>query len=216
MSKQTDFDVILLGSGLGSLLCANLLSKEGFRVAVYEKHFQLGGNLQDFKRKNCSFETGMHYIGCLNKDQILYKYFNYLNIIDKINVQALDKESYDIINIGENEYKFSNSYEGFTSALKTYFPKEEKAIDCYVDKLKEIWYSSNLLNLKEIDFSELISGNPEHQVNAYKYINSLTDDKELRAVLAGNNGLYAGDKDKTPLYILANINSFFIHSAWRI
>ncbi len=45
-----NFDVVIIGSGLGGLLCANILSKEGLHVAVLEKHHTPGGNLQTFKK----------------------------------------------------------------------------------------------------------------------------------------------------------------------
>ena len=48
------------------------------------------------------------------------------------------------------------------------------------------------------------------------FIASVTDNRTLRDVLAGNLPLYAGVRDKTPTYIHALINNFYIQSAWRI
>ena len=41
---------MIVGSGLGGLECASILSKEGYSVCVLEKNHQIGGNLQTFSR----------------------------------------------------------------------------------------------------------------------------------------------------------------------
>ncbi|HEY8915657.1 MAG TPA: NAD(P)-binding protein, partial [Chitinophaga sp.] len=37
------YDVAIIGSGLGGLVCGALLSRNGYRVAVFEKNKQIGG-----------------------------------------------------------------------------------------------------------------------------------------------------------------------------
>ena len=44
------YDVIIIGTGLGGLLCGYTLSKHGYKVALFEQHHQLGGCLQVFQR----------------------------------------------------------------------------------------------------------------------------------------------------------------------
>ena len=55
-----EFDVVIIGSGLGGLLCGYILSEEGFSVCILEKNKQLGGSLQTFVRDRCIFDTGIH------------------------------------------------------------------------------------------------------------------------------------------------------------
>jgi all-trans-retinol 13,14-reductase len=42
------YDVVIVGGGLGGLLSAVLLAKEGMKVCVLEKDKQIGGCLQTF------------------------------------------------------------------------------------------------------------------------------------------------------------------------
>jgi phytoene dehydrogenase-like protein len=44
------YDIVIVGSGLGGLVCGAILAKQGRTVCVLEKHHQIGGNLQVFKR----------------------------------------------------------------------------------------------------------------------------------------------------------------------
>ena len=125
------YDVVVICSGLGGLVCANILAKENLRVCILEKNQQFGGNLQTFSRDKVIFDTGVHYIGGLDKDQNLYKYFKYLEIIDELNLRKLDEDGFDIISFDndEKEYKHAQGYKNFSNTLLQDFPNEKKAIN---------------------------------------------------------------------------------------
>ncbi|NJK85775.1 MAG: NAD(P)-binding protein, partial [Bacteroidales bacterium] len=72
------YDVAIVGSGLGGLLCANILSREGYSVCLLEKNHKLGGSLQTFGRKACIFNTGLNYTESLDEGQVLNQYFRFL------------------------------------------------------------------------------------------------------------------------------------------
>jgi all-trans-retinol 13,14-reductase len=135
-----EYDVIIIGSGLGGLVCANILSKEGWRVLVLEKNKQFGGNLQTFVRDRCIFDTGVHYIGGLLPQQNLYRYFNYLGIADKLRLQRMDVDAFDVISFAGEEvaYPYAQGYDNFVEQLSKSFPDERAGIQRYIDMLKQV------------------------------------------------------------------------------
>jgi all-trans-retinol 13,14-reductase len=212
---QHNYDVVIIGSGMAGLVAANIMAREGKSVCVLEKNNQFGGNLQTFVRERTIFDTGVHYLGGLSKGQNLYRYFDYLDILDELEFKKLDEDGFDIITFDgdETEYPHAQGYEKFSRSLITQFPKEEKAIRSYCEKLLEICNKFPLYNLEV--------GKPyQHDADIFQhtakaYIESITNNEKLRSVLAGSNLLYAGDPDKTPLYVHAlSINSY-IESAYR-
>ena len=213
------YDVIIIGSGLGGLLCGYILSKEGYNVCVVEKNKQIGGCLQIFKRDGCIFNTGLNYTESLDKGQILYKYFKYFNLIDKLKLKKLDENGFDIINFQNDnkEYKYAIGHDNFVNTLTECFPKEKQALIKYVNKLKEICSSLPLYNLEEHKSSRLVGiDNKYLHANTYEFIKSCTTNIKLQNVLAGTNQLYAGVRNKTPLYIHALIINSLINSAWKL
>jgi len=209
------FDVVVIGSGLGGLLSAHILAKEGYKVCVLEKNDKIGGCLQIFARDKCIFNTGLNYTEGLSKGQILHTYFSYLGIVDKLKIKQLDVDGFEVITYKGKEYMFAQGDEKFIETLSTYFPEEKKAIRTYVEKIKSICnqfplYNLDIENPEHIDFESLFSE------SAHDYLTSITNNTDLQNVLAGNNLLYAGVKDKTPLYIQALITYTFISSSWRL
>ncbi|MFC2101014.1 phytoene desaturase family protein [Bacteroidota bacterium] len=213
MSK---FDVVIVGSGFGGLVCGYMLSKEGYKVCILEKNHQLGGCLQTFVRNGCIFDTGMHYVGSLEPGQILYRFFKYLGLMDKIKLKKLDEDAFDIISVAGTDYKYAQGYDNFINTLLQSFPDEKEALIKYTDKLKEIANSLSLYNLKEVETYHNLIDNEYITVGAFDYIKSITSNERLQNVLSGLNSLYGGEKDKTPLYPHAIIKNSLIDSAWRL
>ena len=55
---MTDYDVVVIGAGLGGLSAAALLAKEGFRVLVCEHTERVGGCCSSFEHEGFTFDIG--------------------------------------------------------------------------------------------------------------------------------------------------------------
>lgn len=212
---KNHYDIVIIGSGMAGLVAANILAREGKSVCVLEKNNQYGGNLQTFVRERTIFDTGVHYLGGLSEGQNLYRYFDYLNILDELDFKQLNEDGFDIITFDNDktEYPHAQGYDNFAKRLAELFPEEEEAIRTYCTKMREICDEFPLYNLK---VGKPYQNNPEiFQQTAKEYIASITTNTKLRSVLAGSNLLYAGDADKTPIYVHALSCNSYIESAYR-
>ncbi|OFY41064.1 MAG: hypothetical protein A2X18_11920 [Bacteroidetes bacterium GWF2_40_14] len=207
------YDVVIIGSGLGGLECALVLSKEGMNVCVVEKNRQIGGLFQSFVRKGTTIDSSIHYVGSLDKGEILYQYFSYFGIMDSINIERLNGNGYDHIHLGDDHYSLAMGHDNFVESLSARFPHEHHSIRRYCDAIRKVGELSSVEVLKTGIFSG--NGMDYFTQSAIAEIESLISDKKLRDVLWGTSLLYAGIKEVTPFYLHAITNNSNIQGAYR-
>ncbi len=211
---ENNFDIIVIGSGLGGLISACILGKEGYRVLVLEKNNQLGGNLQTFVRDKKIFDTGVHYIGGLDKGQSLHPYFDYLGIINALSLEKMD-DIYDTIVFGDDDatYPYGQGKERFVELLAEKFPSEVEGIRKYVELLENCCEAFPLFRADAKGGYDVANFGLRQSVD--EVISTCTSNRRLQAVLAGTNLLYAGEKGKTPFYVHALSVYSYLESAWK-
>ncbi len=55
------YDAVIIGAGIGGLICANLLAREGLSVLLTEQHYMVGGYCSTFRRKGYTFDAATHF-----------------------------------------------------------------------------------------------------------------------------------------------------------
>jgi len=206
--------VVIIGSGIGGLVCGAILAKEGYKITILEMNKQIGGNLQTYVRERHIFDSGVHYVGGLEPGQNLYKIFKFIGIMDKLKIEKLEEGAFDkiVFHDDDSEYAYAQGYDKFITTLVKKFPDEEAAILKYCDVIRTICTRFPLYNLRDGDYlekSEFLT------IDAKSFIDSLTTNEKLRNVLGGNNLLYAGVGDKTPFYVHALVLNSYIESSYR-
>lgn len=211
-----EFDVVIIGSGLGGLLCGYLLAEEGRSVCILEKNAQIGGNLQTFKRDRIKFDSGVHYVGGLEPGQALYPFFKYFDLLDHLESERLDSHGYDLISFEGDQitYPHAQGYENFIVRLLEHFPDEEAGLREYCARIQETcrlfeWYTLSINRSEQNEMNTF-------DKSAKEVIASCTSNVRLQQVLAGSNLLYAGDGDSSPFYIHALIIDSYINSAYKL
>jgi phytoene dehydrogenase-like protein len=207
------YDILVIGSGLGGLVSALILAKEGLKVCVLEKNNQYGGNLQTFSREKLIFDTGVHYLGGLSKGQNLHHFFSYLEIMDDLELHQMNEDGYDKISFGEEnvEYPHAQGYENFIEQLAAYFPNEKQNLESYCE---EIQYVCAQFPRYQVIGKDSYNEEILH-LNTKRFIESVTQDKKLQAVLLGSNFLYGGDSENIPFYVHALTVNSYIQSAYK-
>jgi len=165
--------VVIIGSGIGGLMCGAILAKSGYSVTILEMNKQIGGTLQTYVRERHIFDSGVHYVGGLDKGQTLYKIFDYLGIMQDLKIVKMDVAAFDKICFHSDnmEYSFGQGYDLFKKNLIDSFPSEEKAIVEYCNTIQKICASVPLYNLKLTDNFKISS---YYELDTKHFIASLT------------------------------------------
>lgn len=213
-TEHNVYDYIIIGSGLGGLICACILSKEGYKVLVLEKNKQIGGNLQIFSRDKLIFDTGVHYIGGLNEGQNLNRYFSYLGIMKDLKLEKLKNEGFDKIFFSKQNRSFEipQGYENFFEKLLKEFPHEAEGIRSYAQRLKNCCEKFPLFNLEDINYDLY---EPDLRQSVWDALHEYFKDAHLIGILLGNQILYAGNPKSTPFYVHALTFYSYLQGAYK-
>lgn len=212
--QEQEYDFVIIGGGLGGLLCAVLLSKEGKKVCVLEKNRQIGGCLQTFALHKKVFDACVHYIGGLGEGHTLHQIFSYAGIMDDLPLQELDTHGFDHIIFGDEQISYPLATRPhFVESLLPYFPGKADILQDYLNLVSEVAAKFPLYNLR--------SGDPGNKLSVFglelmSTLRSLTKDERLAQVLAGNNLLYAGVNGVTPFYLHAMSTEGYLHSTHKV
>ncbi|HEY9863203.1 MAG TPA: carotenoid isomerase [Candidatus Obscuribacterales bacterium] len=145
--SDQEFDVIVIGSGIGGLVTATQLAAKGARVLVLESYIIPGGSSGYFERDGYRFDVGASMIfGFGDKGTT--------NLLTRA-LQAVDMTLETIPDPVQIHYHLPNDlklrvhrdYEKFLQELITRFPQEEKGIRKFYD---ECWNVFNCLNSMEL------------------------------------------------------------------
>lgn len=213
---STGKDILIIGSGLGGLMCGAILSKEGFRVTVLEKHDRAGGCLQTFRHRDGLFETGFHTLGGFHPGGLVPRMLQWLGVWDRLqpHIVPLDPDGFDHVMLGGRTYRLPTGKDRFVEVLGKAFPHESAHLKAYMDEVWRLCNQIPLYNLEMPDMSGLFgAGMPER--TAAGMIGQYVRDPELQALLAWNNTLYAGEKDRTPDFVAALITKMYVEGAVR-
>lgn len=112
------YDVAIIGSGIGGLVCGNYLAKAGKKVLMLEKNKFPGGCCSSFRKDGFFFDSGAHFI-----NGEIIGVLRDLKIYDEKDYTRLDPIA--VFYLGGQKYFFKNSCKECKRYLKLKFPGED-------------------------------------------------------------------------------------------
>jgi all-trans-retinol 13,14-reductase len=216
---------VIVGSGIGSLYCAALLSRAGYVCLVLEQHYVAGGCTHDFHDGGYSFDTGLHYVGRMEKYSAL---FDLVSTGSKVKWEKMGTEAdgycYDEIKLGEAKpYPFRAGEENFIADLSKEFPTEVPAIKEYVrlckraNKKADMYFYARMFS-RPVQWLLNKFMNKEYfkyaNTSTWDMVSSLTTNKRLRAILCGQFGDYGLKPQDSSFLIQAGIAAHYLGGAY--
>ena len=130
------YDAIVVGSGIGGLTNAALLSLLGKKVCVLEQHYTAGGYTHAYEREGYEWDVGVHYIGEVHKPSTMKRMFDVISE-GRLKWAPMDPV-YDKIILGDKEFNFVAGRDNFIDELSKHFPQERQVITDYVQLIRKI------------------------------------------------------------------------------
>jgi phytoene dehydrogenase-like protein len=170
------YDVVIIGAGIGGLVCGCYLAKAGMKVLVVEQHYKPGGYCTSFKRKGFLFDAAAHSFGSFRKNGNMYNVLKDLDLVKRINIKRYTPS--DIIMAPDYTIAFRSDLDKTVRGFQDAFPDE-------AEMLKDFF--SYQVSARPIDFVTLRKKTFKDLLDQYFH-----DDK-LKAMLSvpifGNGAL---------------------------
>ncbi len=229
-ANESDYDVIIIGGGMGGLSAGAHLASKGLKVLLLEQHHKVGGCTSNFKRGDFTFETALHEMaggGPGKKDRGLFKLLAACGVDKKVELYELP-EFYRSIYPGV-DVTMPNNWEGWDNTLKAQWPDEAAGIDKFHALCAKTM--DDFLSLRDLfRYSGLKAFITKAQVPLKqktffqwkdKTMANLMDEcftnKDIKAVVSQLWVYYgAPAPDETSLLLLAATESYLSDGIWHI
>ncbi|WP_226703723.1 phytoene desaturase family protein [Microbulbifer elongatus] len=205
------YDAIVIGSGIGGLTTAAVLSAAGRKVLVLEQHYTAGGYTHAYDRNGYEWDVGVHYIGDVGGHPTMTrKLFDFISG-GQLQWAPMDR-AYDRICLGDEQYDLVAGRDAFVDELARRFPGQKAVIEMYLERVMGVAKAMPVITLEKLFprwcgplfrlYKKLRWPDYLHKTT-YQVLRELTDNEELIAVLTGQ----WGDNGMTP-----KTGSFIIHA----
>ncbi len=133
MPKQNKdiYDVVIIGAGIGGLVCGCYLARAGMKVLIIEQHDKPGGYCSSFKRRGFLFDAAAHSFGSYREGGNFRNILTELGMNARLNIRRFNPS--DIVISPDHKITFWNDIEKTKTDLLTSFPEETTAIKNFFD-----------------------------------------------------------------------------------
>jgi all-trans-retinol 13,14-reductase len=225
-----NYDALVIGSGMGGLTTAALLSDLGWKVCVLEQHYTAGGFTHSYERAGYEWDVGVHYIGEVGAATRTRKLFDYLSCGNLHWAPMADE--YDRFYIGDKVFTAVAGKQEFRDNLVRQFPNETRAIDAYMNLLARSGDAMSALGMGRGMSAGLrwvmkpwlawkLRG--AFRRSTWDVLQGLTADEELIATLCGQWGDMGLPPKRSPFIAHAMIARHYLYGgyypvggSWRI
>jgi phytoene dehydrogenase-like protein len=197
---SSDYDVIIIGSGIGGLTCGAFLAKQGMRVAVLEQHFQTGGYAQGFSRMGYTFDSSVHSVSMADNGFVC-GLLKQLGIRD--NITTVPNSCTARVLGPSMDYVLPADLSELSGALVRDFPSEKKSVPELLSDMQRLFsvYKGNLIRGNVDSASPFANAGDVRVTQSYgEYIESFVRDKKLRYLLGSIWPFGGSSPSYAPLY----------------
>ncbi|MGI9331548.1 MAG: phytoene desaturase family protein, partial [Gammaproteobacteria bacterium] len=219
--SASEFNVIVIGSGMGGMTAAAALSRLEHKVLLLEQAQTIGGLTHAFSRNGFTWDVGLHYCGTFGHDQPAGR------VLDWLSGRAIDFRSigtvYDILHFpGGFDISVPRPAAAYKMELIDRFPDSAAEIDAYFEALQSAQAAAHMVGAER--------SIPEPFRSAHRWWNEkkiqrwcgrttgevmadIVTDPKLAAVLSAQWGTYGGKPKEASFGVHAIIMDHYLDGA---
>lgn len=141
--KKKNYDVIVIGSGIGGLSSATYLAQQGYSVLVMERHYRAGGYAHSFRRRKYIFDSAVRIVAGAEEGGLLNRLLDQAGIADQLHFLKLD----DVYTAYYPDFQLTvpSNIEGLIAKYSELFPHESTNIKALVQSMEALYLATKKL-----------------------------------------------------------------------
>jgi phytoene dehydrogenase-like protein len=134
---RPSYDAVVIGSGVGGLVAANLLAREGLSVLLVEQHYMAGGFCSTFRRAGYTFDAATHFYPLLGNPETLTG-----KLLADLGVETgwVRMDPVDTFHFPDgSRFRVPADLDTYLARLRAEFPEEAGALDAFFAEVREAY-----------------------------------------------------------------------------
>ena len=219
--SANEFDVIVIGSGMGGMTTAAALSRFDHKVLLLEQAQTIGGLSHAFTREGFTWDVGLHYCGTFGHDQLAGRILDWLSG-GTVEFQSVGSV-YDTLHFpDEFEISVGRPAAAYKMELKDRFPDNVAEIDAYFEALlsaEKVSYVVGALRTMAEPLRSVYHWWNKKKIQRWisrtsaEVIAELVSNPKLAAVLTAQWGDYGGKPEEASFAVHAMIMGHYLEGA---
>ncbi len=219
--SASEFDVIVIGSGMGGMTTAAALSRLEHKVLLLEQAQTIGGLTHAFSRDGFTWDVGLHYCGTFGHDQPAGRILDWLSggTIEFRSVGTV----YDTLHFPDGfEISVGRPAAAYKMELKDRFPDNVAEIDAYFEAVLSAEEAGHMVGAERAmpePFRSVHHWWNKRKIQRWcsrtsgEVIAELITDPKLAAVLSAQWGTYGGKPKEASFAVHATIMGHYLEGA---
>ncbi|MEM7051736.1 MAG: NAD(P)/FAD-dependent oxidoreductase [Acidobacteriota bacterium] len=131
------YDAVVIGAGIGGLVSANLLVRQGLSVLLVEQHYMVGGYCSTFRRAGYTFDAASHFYPLLgNPTTLTGKLLAGLGV----ETEWVQMDPVDTFHFPDgSRFEVPADFATYRQRLDDQFPHQKKALDGFFAQAEQAY-----------------------------------------------------------------------------
>ncbi len=147
------YDAVVIGAGIGGLVCATKLAAEGLSVLLAEQHYMVGGYCSTFRRKGYIFDAASHFYPLLGNPSTLTG-----KVLADLGVEAgwVKMDPVDTFHFPDGtRFAVPADFDAYRAKLDAEFPHQKANLDRFFKAVRETYLKGLLCFFREHETARL-------------------------------------------------------------
>jgi phytoene dehydrogenase-like protein len=175
------YDVVVIGAGVGGLICAGLLARAGLTVLLVEQHYMVGGYCSTFRRGAFTFDAATHFYPLLGNPMTITG-----AVLGKLGSRTrwVKMDPVDHFHFPDgSSFSVSADFDEYMDELKATFPHEAPALDRFFLKVRDAYLYGLLYYFRGREHERF---GPLRDLTVHDVLEREFKDRKLRLLLAAD------------------------------